>query len=183
MLLLHHNCTGSVFFKDKNEAKKSFNESKYSVLYLLSYFRSLTDFEFLLEYPDINKVNHWKQRDNPLFVSKAGATKASGYEPINIQMEDNNWGGLLLSTRSETLIDGSIGSGYWFYAIGQVNDQYGTSPGYLAGSTGSTTVVNLWIKFSIHFLHNNSCAKHSSHNKMTILSLTLISMHSIHHTN
>jgi hypothetical protein len=56
------------------------------------------------------------------------------------------WGGLEKSTSNSTLINGSVGSGWWFYAIGSKN--YWPSNGTIPGPDRNVGVdqVQLFIK-------------------------------------
>lgn len=136
----HNNHSGTVLFTNKEEAMHTIgNKDKYSILDCLEQYRGKDNkFEFLLEYPtDIpEKYNRWKQQDNPaevkeVLVESSTSTiifpNAKGYEPIHIDWDGNDknqqvWGGLLLSSRSETLIDGAIGNTVWFWSIGALGN-------------------------------------------------------------
>lgn len=135
----HNNHSGTVLFSNKEEAMHTIgNKDKYSILDCLEQYRGKDNkFEFLLEYPTDfpNTYNRWKQTDNPAEVKETNIIdeiggggldtstvfpNAKGYEPIHIDMDGNSgnqqrWGGLLLSSRPETLIDGSVGSDHWWW--------------------------------------------------------------------
>lgn len=141
----HNNHSGTALFSNKEEAMHTIgNKDKYSILDCLEQYRGKDNkFEFLLEYPiDFpNTYNRWKQTDNPAEVKETNIIdeigggggldtstvfpNAKGYEPIHIDMDGNSgnqqrWGGLLLSSRPETLIDGSVGSDHWWWSIGSM---------------------------------------------------------------
>ena len=74
----------------------------------------------------------WRQTNNPVFGARGGAQGTcagpaghgcnggvTGYEPIDINFNDNSWGGLEYSGEN-ALLDGSVGdgSGGWYYAVG-----------------------------------------------------------------
>lgn len=69
-------------------------------------------FHFRLVWPeDEEGVSYeWLQTSNPLTES------AAGYEPLHIPYTGRFWGGLEPSTSA--LMDGSVGSSNWFYAVG-----------------------------------------------------------------
>ena len=70
-------------------------------------------FELEMSWPaDVNYVNHWAQSSSPL------DSGVSGYRAIDVASTSNWWGGLERSTTSAVLLDGSVGHGNWWYAIG-----------------------------------------------------------------
>ena len=132
---------GTVLWKDIDELGFSLQAYKWSILGMLPYFYNNTwKYEFLLEYPSLNKYNRWRQTSNPLLASQS----VSGYSPISIQMSGNNWGGLSLSSTkgTSTIIDGSPGSTDWYYAIGQQAVYQGGIP----ANDPSVQEVYLWIR-------------------------------------
>lgn len=139
----HDNNNCKVFFDSQTEALHTNSQYKFSILDQLEKFRSNDGkFEFLLEYPtDIpGKYNRWKQTDNPVKVT-ANNTYASGYEAIHVDWPDNNWGGLLRDTNSNsTLLKGSIvNTNNWFFAIGAIKawgSSYNGVPGPYPGASG-----------------------------------------------
>lgn len=113
-----HN-TVSGFFSDDLEAKElnisDVTNDKYSILSKLSEFMREGKYEFWLYYPEHDGVdggNIWTQISNPV------TDLISGYVSIREDYTDMYWGGLEKSSYSGTLIDGSVGSGWWYYAIG-----------------------------------------------------------------
>lgn len=132
---------GTVLWKDVDELGFSLQAYKWSILGMLPYFYNNTwKYEFLLEYPSLNKYNRWRQTSNPLLASQS----VSGYSPISIQMSENNWGGLSLSSTkgTSTIIDGSPGSTDWYYAIGQQQVYNGGIP----SNDSAVQEVYLWIR-------------------------------------
>ena len=132
---------GTVLWKDVDELGFSLQAYKWSILGMLPYFYNNTwKYEFLLEYPSLNKYNRWRQTSNPLLASQS----VSGYSPISIQMSGNNWGGLSLSSTkgTSTIIDGSPGSTDWYYAIGQQAVYQGGIP----ANDPSVQEVYLWVR-------------------------------------
>merc|ERR1719272_500084 len=70
-------------------------------------------FELEMSWPGtVDYVNHWAQSSSPL---TRGVT---GYRAIDVGATRSYWGGLELSTSSNTLLDGSVGHSNWWYAIG-----------------------------------------------------------------
>ena len=108
-------------FHESVEKYLSSNTDKiYSIIEEESNKSILADkYEFLLDYPQKNGYNRWKQTNFPL-NEKDNTTKstAEGYEPIHISFTEQYWGGLLKSGDSCALIEGSIGSTNWWYTIG-----------------------------------------------------------------
>ena len=151
----HNNHSGTVLFTTIAEVKHSETTDKYSRLYLLD---SITDkdvkYEFLLEYPDdlAGKYNRWKQTNNPLneFVTETsgGEGKCEGYEAIHIDWSANYWGGIARQKSDPAVInssylDGSVGHGNWWYAIGAISNFSGGIPGPTAKIIGR---VQLWVR-------------------------------------
>jgi hypothetical protein len=46
-----------------------------------------------------------------------------GYQPVTLACDTDSFGGLEYNEASQSLLDGSVGTSLWFYAIGD----YGTS--------------------------------------------------------
>lgn len=95
----------------------------YAVLDTLERFRSPTDgkIEFKLYWPDARNI--WRQTSNP---TSPGGVK--GYMPVSVEFTGNNWGGLEYNqgtSEGESLLDGSVNSNQWFYAVGWQGGQWG----------------------------------------------------------
>jgi hypothetical protein len=88
--------------------------------------KNVGKYEFLLEYPELGESNRWQQKNNPLEeVEKIdGQYFVEGYNPIKIDLNGSWWGGLVLSSFTCSLLDGSVGVSYWHYAIGQLDCAY-----------------------------------------------------------
>ena len=159
--VFHHNSHwGTLQFSTSNnwaEAKSVNTIDKYSVLGDLEKYRnSSNNFEFLLQYPDLSSTeyNRWRQTDNPATVKIANAgsnetaynTFAGGYTTDftggHVDWTQSYWGGLTLSTYELSFINGSVGHGNWFYAIGSANVHAGGIPGPYSGISN----VNLWSR-------------------------------------
>jgi len=151
VLLLKHDSTGGVMFSSLDEAKFCDLPKKYSIIGCISNFSRINGkFEFLLEYPGISGYNRWKQTNFPLWEPDNN-TAAIGFEAISLTWTDNNFGGLFRSTLTETLFDGSIGNGYWYYAVGVVTNWWSSSfcspPGdCFPGPITTTQSVELWMR-------------------------------------
>ena len=121
-------------------------------------------YEFLLEYPALDGYNRWKQSNFPLNEPDSNnKTTAEGYVGIHTSWNINNWGGLVLSTNEQgyCLLDGSVGSEYWYYTIGYV----GNVPKWQNGFPGPGEIVQevyLWMRISMHphfreSVNSNTC--------------------------
>ena len=145
--IFYHNCENGEFFSPE-EVYNITTDDKYSILYILDKNVKIRNkFEFLLEYPELNKFNHWRQKNSPTKEKETtitGPYKVEGYQEIKIQMNTNDWGGLALSTNKNTFIEGSIGNqSSWFYAIGQYTEQW--TDNKIASSDQPVNYVYLWL--------------------------------------
>ena len=144
LLLFHHDVTIGDFFYSHEEGKRCLNYTggKYSILYTLNKeYRINGKFEFLLEYPEINKSNQWRQSNNPLHQPLIYNKNVTGYTPIDIQMTDNAWCGLYYHA-SSALLAGSY-DGRWHYAIGATNKEFFPC---FPGPGTSSKIVSLWVR-------------------------------------
>ena len=143
LLFYHKNHGGTVLFSNANgwaEAKKSATPDKFSILGDLdSTYQKEGKFEFLLRFPNNttfqNGFNRWKQSSNPT------TSAVSGYEAIDISWTSNLWGGLEYNG-NQALMDGSVNSSNWFYAIG-ARTAYG---GAIPGPYGAVEETELWVR-------------------------------------
>ena len=144
----HNNVEGSVLFANEAEALSTNSRYKFSVLNKLENYRNSSGtFEFMLQYPnDTTQYNRWIQKDNPAKVTVANGTgneTASGYKAVHVDWTGNYWGGLTRSTAiSACLINGSVGHGNWFYAIGAYSRYDKGIPSYSA----TATATELWAR-------------------------------------
>lgn len=155
--IFHQNSkSGTVVFTSDSEVLNTDTQDKQSVLDKIDVFKGNDDkFEFLLEYPQLSGYNRWKQSEKPQDENIANGNTdatATGYEAISISWSDNYWGGLTLSTSSSTYIDGSVGSGYWCYAIGTKVPYQTGMPSSNSSVSGS---VDLWVRID-DYLDKNS---------------------------
>lgn len=149
--VFYHNTAGG-FFTSEAEAQSTNQVYKYSVLNQIQNLKLGDKYQFMLYYPETGQRNIWKQSKRPqddiISDTAAGTGVATGYEPVSIGMNGNYWGGLTKSTSGATYLDGSVGHGNWFYAIGSYS-KWGTGrltiPG---GNETSVNVVELWLLIS-----------------------------------
>ena len=96
-------------------------------------------FELEMSWPaDVDYVNHWAQSSSPL------DSGVSGYRAIDVASTSSWWGGLERSTTSAVLLDGSVGHGNWWYAIGTDRTHRGGIPGPAQGGV-VVTVAELRV--------------------------------------
>lgn len=144
--------TSEGLFTSEAQALLNKQKGKFSVLSLIDNLKAPGTYKFMLYYPEMGKMNVWEQRKNPLNCTQANTTSGhsvDGYNPINVQMTGEYFGGLERSTTSNTLLDGSTGHGNWWYAIGAYKEHptagSGTIPG---GDTTNVTQAQLWLACS-----------------------------------
>jgi len=150
MMIFYHDSVSGGFFSSLEEAMFSENPNKYSIFSKIGDEYKIDGYyEFLLEYPTFDGYNRWKQSDLPWKNEEISGKSANGYTPINISWNSYNWGGLVKSRNSNhpgiTLLDGSAGSDYWFYAIGCV-DPYTYNPNYPGPFYSAIRYSRLWIR-------------------------------------
>ena len=142
--VFHHDVIDGYFASNEDADVRSVRNplsGRYSILTYLESFRSSDHtFELRINWPgtDIEGRNIWTQESNPT------TAPVTGYEGLDIDYTSQYWGGLELSDRSETYLDGSVGQVSWFYSIGsQVpwNDPPGI-PAYLPQAER----VALWVR-------------------------------------
>ena len=155
-LLFYHDLNKATYFNNKTDAYECNEEGRYSKLKTLKNIDKIKGkFEFLLEYPELGKSNQWKQSINPFRQHLNDGENATGYEEIDIQMYDNNWGGLFSYDGDNCLLAGST-DGLWHYAIGTAVNSYDP---YFPGPDCGRKIVKLWIKMST-LSNRNSCRKY-----------------------
>ncbi|MCP5016977.1 MAG: hypothetical protein GY938_17170, partial [Ketobacter sp.] len=130
-MVYRHDSTGGFFSGDAeaqsvNAGQDPTAVQKFSRLSELVDLRGADGrFHFKLVYPAVDISNEWQQTSNPLTTSEA----VEGYEAVEINATEQYWGGLAKSSSGATFIDGSIGHGNWFYAIGSNAAHGGGIPG------------------------------------------------------
>jgi hypothetical protein len=75
---------------------------------------------------DGENFNMWRQSSNPVSQETGGVT---GYVGVEIAFTDNMWGGLERWPGGAAFLDGSVNTGYWFYAVGAASVWSGGIPG------------------------------------------------------
>lgn len=140
-LFYHNSKDGTVLFSaDKNEFLKCNTGDKISDLWALEQFRGKDGkFELLLQYQNTEGYNRWKQTSN--FTK---TTAIEGYEAVQCSWTSQNWGGLALSSTTNTWVDGSPGAGTWYYAIGARVAYSGGMPD--AADPAETGWVEIWVR-------------------------------------
>lgn len=80
-LLFYHDLNKATYFEKKEDAMKCNEEGRYSSLHTInSAYKIQNKYEFLLEYPELNKSNQWKQSLNPFRQYLNSENNATGYE-------------------------------------------------------------------------------------------------------
>ena len=140
-ILYHFNDSGSQLFASSDNLSSQTKNDFYRNSQFANLARyNLTSYEFLLQYSHISGYNQWKQTSNPATVNNT----ISGYQAVSISWNDNAWGGIAKSsTTASTFIDGSPGTGTWFYALGAYAAWNGGIPG---PSSAEKQVTRLWLK-------------------------------------
>jgi len=99
------------------------SNANYAILDELESYRSDNGrFYFRLLWPGDSIMYEWSQTSNPVTES------IRGYAGIRIPYTGQHWGGLEPSTVA--LMDGSVGSLGWFYAVGSYSEWEGGIPSY-----------------------------------------------------
>ncbi|CAK0876655.1 unnamed protein product, partial [Prorocentrum cordatum] len=102
----------------------------YAILDQLETFRSGDGkFTFKLSWPGSGLQDQvWKQSLNPVTSPGQQSTSpVAGYEAVSVPYTSVNWGGLEGS--QDALLDGSVASFLWFYAVGAFREWGGAYPG------------------------------------------------------
>ena len=135
----------------------STEENRYSLLgNINNSFKYNGMYEFLLEYPEIEGYNRWRQRKNPF---TARPNENIGYQKINCTWEGLGWGGIARSDSGYSLLDGTpkVSSNYYF-AIG-LNSSWGnySIPGPFTSNQGiQPRELLIWIRTSYTLCTVNS---------------------------
>jgi len=159
LLIFRHNSIKGGFLKDEHEASFSLNKNKFSLLSKINESFKVTDndtyfsYEFLLEYPEFEGFNHWRQE---LFPSdERTRTQSINYEALSqISWPYRYWGGLALNEHDKqySFIDGSPLTNTWHFAIGSYTNYYGVDrfPGPCLDldslCLNSVSEVYLWMR-------------------------------------
>ena len=158
-----HNILNSVEFDDPDEARFCIGkEDKFSILSFINpRDKYKGSYEFLIEFNNAENYVRWSQTKNPLEIDEMELESTTVPHLINISrnIQDDSFGGLALTNREDceippSLLDGNIGIGNWYYAIGMNNKCNGSwnharLPASSPGKQSSLTELWLRIPFSI----------------------------------
>jgi hypothetical protein len=143
--VFHHDVAGGYWEGDADSLERSIEDPlalRHSILSRLEDFRSSDGtFEFRIDWPEtsVDGRNIWRQTSNPTTEDVAG------YEAVDVQYTDNSWGGLEYNGFNDsTFIDGSVGIGYWYYAIGSTA-AWG-QPAGIPSYGPSAARVAIWVR-------------------------------------
>ena len=145
-------------FTSVDEARSCNEAGKYSILEeardIHHYWND--KYEFLLEYPSLLGFNRWQQSIYPL---DAANDDVGEFVNVSCSWTVNYWKGLQKSSYKCTLLEGSIGHQYWYYAIGMKANCHHDRPHYFPGPSSSQSKVYLWMRvnlFATNYSNNNS---------------------------
>lgn len=157
-------------FANDSEPMLCDNANKYSIFSELnSKIRKKNGkFEFILEYPELSRINWWQQERNPIDEVEEGQKFVTGYKAIYIGAPCNGWGGLAKSVDADssyTFINGvpSI-QGIWMFALGMYKGVTWGSNNKLPSNNDQTNIVYLWAKVSDKLY--KTCAKNNFHSNL-----------------
>ncbi|EAY03225.1 hypothetical protein TVAG_421130 [Trichomonas vaginalis G3] len=126
-LVFEHNYSStSKCFSSKKDALNINENGKYSILYDLNSTKYLMKDKyryFILDYPNLNKINSWRQRNSPTVEKeKLNVMEALGFERYVTELPMEGWGGLVLSqlNLNRSLLDGLPGISHWQYAVAMI---------------------------------------------------------------
>lgn len=165
--VFYDNCTGKSYLDNEAAALFTNGKNKYSVLSQINdAFKVKGKFEFILEWPDLNRYYQWRQTLNPVNeYEKEGVYKAEGFEPIhNGSSEAKCWGGLVRTTMTmanqvNSLLDGCPGVALWHFAVGMYKTVYDEwyKKGYPSDNSEASNLVILWIRCPLSQIGLFSC--------------------------
>ena len=116
-LIFYHNAKGNVFFTRGSESLLFCNKTQqFSILGTLTNNYKINGyFEFLIEYPEINYLIHWRQKKNPIKYDSN-----VGFVPLHVPYNPSTFLGLALAKNCDdsTFLHGNVGGGSWFFSIG-----------------------------------------------------------------
>jgi len=141
--VLVHKVAAGVFANDTEALELNADNTDADLYSILSYLGDLKrddKYEFWLNYPELDSVdagNHWTQSSNP------ATDLIADYIAISVDHISNGWGGLEKSG-GPTFINGSVGFGNWYYAIGSKTNWGGA--GKIPGPSAAVSEVYLYIR-------------------------------------
>ena len=165
-LIFYHDLNKATFFDNNKDAYECSEEGRYSTLKTLNkQYKIKGKYEFLIEYPEINKSNQWRQTLNPFHQSKdQQENNATGYEPIDIQMSESCWGGLFRSSNNKCLLSGSRNE-WWNFAIGTSSHEFIY---YFPGPDNLRKIVKLWVRMPTT-LNKNTCNRKMPNHRFVLM--------------
>ena len=102
----------------------------FSILDQLEKYRQADGkFTFQMRWPNSGSrhINTWRQQSNPVTRTQGGV---DGYREIQIAHSDHYWRGLEHNSGKESLLDGSVDHGHWYYAVGSTEVWQGGIPAW-----------------------------------------------------
>ena len=159
-IFYHHFDSSEDFFETKEDALNVSKENQYSIFLEASQWPHDGPYEFLLQYPglSVSGYNRWKQTNFPLNESD-NLTKSTvdGYENVSCTWTIHSWAGLQKG-HGCSLLEGSVGHGNWYYAIGAQSCTDWTN--CFPGPSGCVYTVYLWMRIpDILLLHHCTFSK------------------------
>ena len=156
----HYNQDGLHGFENESEALYCVNDPyKYSIISLISSrYKYNGSYEFIIEYPELQVFNRWKQSKNPLHEKETYSNKTvTGFSPIETGLPGGDWGGLVKTEIYETiyssppsLLNGKPGITAWGYAVGQYKNMIWfhneKSDNLIPANSTPVEYVFLWIR-------------------------------------
>jgi len=143
-LLFSHDygASGELFASDADAALRNAQDPTadlYSILdYTSAFENSDGTYELRLTWPGEGlDINHWTQTTDPT------GDGVSDYTAIDVSYTGNSWGGLELSSNSNTYLDGSVDHSNWWYSVGARSLHDGGIPG---PSSNVVDAVQLWVR-------------------------------------
>ena len=172
-LKIYYQDVDIAIFNDINDAKSCNEPGKYSILEeakTIPHYENAY-FEFLLEYPGFAGFNRWKQSVYPLDTIDEDVGE---FVSVSCTWTQNSWKGLGKSTHGCSLLDGSIGTDNWYYAIGMKEKcDSGIYNHSFPGPTKPHQKVYLWMRVP-NIRGKLLCSyKSNNYHRISLLSLML----------
>ncbi|EAY12268.1 hypothetical protein TVAG_028210 [Trichomonas vaginalis G3] len=174
-LVFEHNLSeNSKCFESVAEARDSQKTGRFSILYDLNntkYLMKDNFRHFIIEYPEIQLINSWKQINSPTDeIEVPGQTKAIGFSPQVTEAPMKQWGGLVRTNILDnnygvifSYLDGHPGVWTWYFTIGLLCQTSYNSGGIPVNSQYTVNKVSLWSATKEYPHSNNAkCSCFSS---------------------
>ena len=174
--------TGNKGFDNIEDALLCNEEDRYSILSELNESLKLSNnkYEFILEYPEINLYNRWRQTNNPIDEYEAtGKATVDGFYSIHLGAYKSNWGGLARSNGTDrALLNGTpdtIGNNDWWFAVGvKTGAFYYKNTIIMPAHNVGVTILYLWVRVPIKI--GMTCkVKNSIHSSLILITLLVTS--------